>query len=380
MNPAEHLWLLATVPGAVLWLIILLLPWRPWSTRERLESGPSLEPVDLSGITVLIPARNEARGIGRTLAALERQGPGLETVLIDDQSVDDTAGAARAGGPVGMRVIEGKALPDGWTGKLWALEQGLAEVDTRYTLLLDADIEILDGIVGRMLELHRARNVKMVSLMATLSMVGFWEKLLMPSFIYFFKLLYPFHIANSSSSRVAAAAGGTVLVDTGVLREIGGFAALKDELIDDCALAAKVKAAGHGTWVGLSHSVVSHRRYPTLRSIWNMVARTAYTQLQYSPALLVGCVLALLWTFVLPVAGLFAPDPMARSAAIVAGVTAAVTYIPTLIYYRRSPAWALLLPIIGALYLAMTVDSAYRFSRGIRSEWRGRVYATDDAP
>ncbi len=301
-------------------------------------------------------------------------------MVIDDQSEDDTAGAARAAGPAGMRVIEGKALPDGWTGKLWALEQSLTKINTKYTLLLDADIEVLDGIVGRMLELLRARNVDMVSLMATLSMVGLWEKLLMPSFIYFFKLLYPFYLANSSSSRVAAAAGGTVLIETSVLREIGGFAALKDELIDDCALAAKVKAAGHGTWVGLSRSVVSHRRYPTLRSIWNMVARTAYTQLQYSPALLLGCVLALLWTFVLPVAGLFAPDPMARSAAIVAGATAAVTYMPTLIYYRRSPAWALLLPIIGALYLAMTVDSAYRFSRGIRSEWRGRVYATDDAP
>ncbi len=373
-----NLWLLATVPGAVLWLIILLLPWWPWSTRERLESGPSFEPVDLSGITVLIPARNEAEGIGRTLTALVRQGPGLEVIVIDDQSEDDTAGVARAAGPAGTRVIEGKALPDGWTGKLWALEQGLAEVDTRYTLLLDADIEILDGIVGRMLELLRARRIAMVSLMATLSMVGRWEKLLMPSFIYFFKLLYPFHLANSSSSRVAAAAGGTVLIETDVLREIGGFAALKDELIDDCALAAKVKAAGHGTWVGLSHSVVSHRRYPTLRSIWNMVARTAYTQLQYSPVLLLGCVLALLWTFVLPVAGLFAPDPTARAAAIVAGVTAAVTYLPTLIYYRRSPAWALLLPIIGALYLAMTVDSAYRFSRGIRSEWRGRVYATEE--
>ncbi len=375
-----NIWLLATVPGAVLWLIILLLPWRPWSTRERLESGPSSEPVDLSDITVLIPARNEADGIGRTLTALERQGPGLAVVVIDDQSEDDTAGAARTAGPAGIRVIEGKALPDGWTGKLWALEQGLAEVNTKYTLLLDADIEVRDGIVGRMFELLRIRDVKMVSLMATLSMVGLWEKLLMPSFIYFFKLLYPFHLANSSSSRVAAAAGGTVLIETSVLREIGGFAALKDELIDDCALAAKVKAAGHGTWVGLSHSVVSHRRYPTLRSIWNMVARTAYTQLQYSPVILVGCVLALLWTFVLPLAGLFAPDPTARTAAIVAGVTAAVTYLPTLIYYRRSPAWALMLPIVGTLYLAMTIDSARRYSKGIRSEWRGRVYATDDAP
>ena len=375
-----NIWLLATVPGAVLWLIILLLPWRPWSTRERLESesGPAPQPADLSDITVLIPARNEAQGIGRTLAALERQGPGLEVVIIDDQSDDDTAGAARAAGPAGTRVIEGKALPDGWTGKLWALEQGLTEVNTKYTLLLDADIEVLGGIVDRMFELLRARDVKMVSLMATLSMVGLWEKLLMPSFIYFFKLLYPFHLANSSSSRVAAAAGGTVLIETGVLHEIRGFATLKDELIDDCALAARVKAAGHGTWVGLSHSVVSHRRYPTLRSIWNMVARTAYTQLQYSPVILVGCVLALLWTFVLPLAGLFAPDPTARTAAIIAGVTATVTYLPTLIYYRRSPAWALLLPIVGALYLAMTVDSAYRYSKGIRSEWRGRVYATEE--
>jgi len=357
-----NIWLLVTVPGAVLWLIILLLPWRPWSTRERLESSPSSQPADLSDITVLIPARNEAKGIGRTLTALERQGTGLEVVVIDDQSEDDTAGAARTAGPAGTRVIEGKALPDGWTGKLWALEQGLAEVSTRYTLLLDADIELGGGIVGRVLELLRARELKMVSLMATLSMVGLWEKLLMPSFIYFFKLLYPFHLANSSSSRVAAAAGGTVLIETCVLREIGGFAALKDELIDDCALAAKVKAAGHGTWVGLSHSVVSHRRYPTLRSIWNMVARTAYTH------------------FVLPLAGLFAPDPTARAAAVVAGVTATVTYLPTLIYYRRSPAWALMLPIVGVLYLAMTIDSARRYSKGIRSEWRGRVYATDDAP
>lgn len=375
---AEHLWLLATIPGAVLWLIILMLPWRPWSTRERLESGPSSQPADLKGITVLIPARNEADGIARTLAALQRQGPGLEIVVIDDTSEDDTAGVARAAGPEGTRVIEGTALPDGWTGKLWALEQGLTEVRTKYTLLLDADIEVGDGIIARMLEFLQTRDVKMVSLMATLSMAGLWEKLLMPSFIYFFKLLYPFHLANSPSSRVAAAAGGTVLIETSVLREIGGFAALRDELIDDCALAAKVKAAGHGAWVGLSHSVVSHRRYSTLRSIWNMVARTAYTQLQYSPAILFGCVLALLWTFILPLAGLFAPDPTARAAAIVAGITAAVTYLPTLIYYRRSPAWALLLPLIGALYLAMTVDSARRYSKGIRSEWRGRVYEAEE--
>ena len=373
-----NLWFFVCLPAAILWIALLLLPWRPWSTRERL-AALATKPGRISGLgdlTVLIPARNEAAGIGVTLNALYRQDPAIKIILIDDRSADGTAEVARLGGAPNVQVIEGTPLPSGWTGKLWALAQGMRRVDTEYVVLLDADIELEEGILARMLELARARDLQLVSLMATPSLSGFWEKLLMPAFVYFFKLLYPFHLANSSSRWVAAAAGGCVLAEAEVLRDIGGFESLKGELIDDCALAARVKGAGHRTWIGLSHSVTSHRRYQTLRPVWDMVARTAFTQLRYSPALLVGCVLAMLVAFWLPVAGLLAPAPSAQIVAAVALLAMMVSCLPTLLYYRLSPAWALLLPLVGTLYLAMTVDSARRYYRGVRSEWRGRVYAT----
>jgi len=373
-------WLLACVPGAVIWLIILLLPWRPWSTRERLE-GNGEPPPDTRDLTVLIPARNEARQIGRTLAAIREQAPDTAVVVVDDRSDDGTADSARAAGLVNLKVIEGRPMADGWTGKLWALDQGLDEVATPLTLLLDADIELAPGIIAALLDRRRARNLRMVSLMATLETHGFWETLLLPAFVYFFKLLYPFHLSNSSFRWVAAGAGGCVLVDTGVLREVGSFASLKHELIDDCALAAQVKAAGHRIWTGLSHSVVSHRRYDGLGKIWEMVARTAYTQLRYSPLLLAGCVAVLSWAFWLPVLGLVAGDDTARIASLTAFAAMIATFLPTLRFYRLSPLWALLLPLTGTLYLAMTVDSAWRYLRGVRSSWRGRVYssATDSS-
>ena len=165
-------------------------------------------------------------------------------------------------------------------------------------------------------------------------------------------------------------------MDTGVLREVGAFASLKGELIDDCALAAKVKAAGHRLWTGLSHSVVSHRRYDGIGKIWEMVARTAYTQLRYSPPLLAGCVVVLSSAFWLPVIGLVAGDPTGRLLALAALISMIITYLPTLRFYRLSPLWALLLPLTGTLYLAMTIDSAWRYLRGVRSTWRGRVYAS----
>jgi hopene-associated glycosyltransferase HpnB len=210
--------------------------------------------------------------------------------------------------------------------------------------------------------------------MATLETESFWEKLLLPAFVYFFKLLYPFRLSNSSSPRVAAGAGGCVLVDTGLLHEIGAFSSIRDEIIDDCALAARVKAAGHVTWIGLSRAVRSRRGYGGLRGIWEMVARTAFTQLRYSRGLLALCVVLLAWAFILPVVGLAVGDPTARLASGVAITAMVLAYLPTLLYYRLSPLWALLLPVTGTLYLAMTVDSAWRYARGVRSAWRGRVY------
>ncbi len=369
-------WLLACVPGAIIWIVILLLPWRPWSTRERLEGSSGSLPPDTNDLTVLIPARNEARQIGRTLAAILEQAPDVAVLMVDDRSDDGTFEVARAAGLANLRVIGGQPMPDGWTGKLWALEQGLAEVETPLTLLLDADIELGPGIMAALLEQRTTKDQQMVSLMATLETRGFWEKLLLPAFVYFFKLLYPFHLSNSSFPWVAAGAGGCILIETNILREIGAFDSLKGELIDDCALAAKVKAAGHRIWTGLSHSVVSHRRYGGIGKIWEMVARTAYTQLHYSPLLLIGCVVALSWAFWLPVLGLVAGDNTARIASLAALTAMIATYLPTLRFYRLSPLWAVWLPFTGILYLAMTVNSAWRYYRGVRSTWRGRVYCS----
>jgi len=370
------IWLLACVPGAIIWIIILLLPWRPWSTRERLECSGGSPPPGASDLTILIPARNEARQIGRTLAAIREQAPEVSVLMVDDRSDDGTVAVAEAEGLVNLRVIKGKAMPDGWTGKLWALDQGLAEVETSLTLLLDADIELGPGIIAALLDQRRKEDLQMESLMATLETHGFWEKLLLPAFVYFFKLLYPFHLSNSSFRWVAAGAGGCVLIETNILREIGAFDSLKDQLIDDCALAAMVKAAGHRIWTGLSHSVVSHRRYHGIGKIWEMVARTAYTQLRYLPLLLIACVAALSWTFWLPVLGLVAGDQPARIASLMAMTAMIATYLPTLRFYRLSLLWAVLLPFTGTLYLAMTVNSAWRYYRGVRSTWRGRVYSS----
>lgn len=367
-------WLLACAPGGVLWLVVLFLPWRPWSTRERLEAGGDTTSPSIGDLTILIPARNEARQIGRTLAAIREQAPDAVVLLVDDRSDDGTAGVALASGLSRLRVIEGREMPDGWTGKLWALDQGLAEVETELTLLLDADIELGPGIIAALVEQQRKEGAGMVSLMATLETRSFWEKLLLPSFVYFFKLLYPFRLSNSSFRWVAAGAGGCALLETAVLREIGAFASLKDELIDDCALAARVKAAGHRIWIGLSRSVTSHRIYQGPGGIWNMVARTAYTQLHYSLLLLTACVAALSWAFWLPVVGLLAGDQTARITSITALVAMVLTYLSTLRFYRLSPLWALTLPLTGTLYLAMTVNSAWRYYRGVRSAWRGRVY------
>ena len=370
-------WLWLTVPGAIMWVGLLLLPFRPWSTREHLEAREPSGQRDLSDLTVLVPARNEAAGIGRTLRSLAAQGRGFRVVVIDDGSTDGTADAAReAAGDLALEIVTGLPAPVGWSGKLWALHQGLDRVATPLTLLLDADIELEPGLVATLRRHMETRGLTLASLMATLSTEGFWAGLLIPAFVWFFKLLYPFRLANDPGSRVAAAAGGCALVDTAALRESGGFEAIGNELIDDCALARLLKDHGHRTWIGLSRSVRSHRPYRDLASVWNMVARSAYTQLRYSPALLLGVVVTMLLAFVPPVAGLAAPVPAARASALLALVAMATAQQPLLRYYGLSPLRGFLLPLAGVLYLGMTVHSAVRYTRGVRSVWRGREYRT----
>ena len=274
--------------GSLIWVSILLLPWRPWSTRERLSVGSCDARADVSAVTVLIPARNEADTIARTIGSLNDQGGGLKIVLVDDQSTDGTGEIARQTSRQELEVVCGQALPEGWAGKLWALEQGRSRVQTPLILLLDADIQIGPGLIAALLKKMQTESYDLVSIMAHLRMRTFWENLLVPAFIYFFKLLYPFAIGNSKKNKFGVAAGGCILLRRDALEKIGGFGALRGALIDDCTLARKFKESGFSTWIGLSHDVVCYRGYSNLGSIWNMVARSAFTQLHYSTATLLG--------------------------------------------------------------------------------------------
>ena len=276
-------------------------------------------------------------------------------------------------------MIESAPLPPEWSGKLWALEQGRRLVATPYTLLLDADIKLNAGIVAALAAKMRQDGIPFISLMAEPHMSNGWENLLMPAFVYFFKILYPFHAVNSARARVAAAAGGCVLVESRVLERIGGFTSIQGAVIDDCALADRVKSHGYKIWLGLTHSAKSVRGYRGLGEIWDMIARSAFFQLRYSVARLTLCTLALLLVYISPLALAASSNNVARRLAVTAFAIMFVTYIPILRFYRRSAAWALCLPFIAALFLAMTWTSAVRYWRGERTRWKGRVYPRERA-
>lgn len=365
-------WLL-TLPAALIWLAILLLPWRPWHTRERFAPNPD-DQTSLDRVTVLIPARNEADNIAATLSALREQGPGLRVIVIDDQSGDGTADIAAGAGLDDLHIIHTPPLPADWSGKLWALEQGRQHVNTDYTLLLDADIRLQPGVIATLLKKAEVDRLELVSLMARLRMVSEWEKLLMPAFIYFFKLLYPFALANRPDVHTAAAAGGCILIRTDRLNAIGGFGELRHELIDDCALARRIKQAGGRTWLGLTRAAISERRYDKLHSIWHMVARTAYTQLHYSPWLLLLCLGLMFIAYVMPVAGLFLTTGGVRLLALFSLTAMLISYLPTLAYYDLHPARSLTLPLAAILFGLMTADSARRHMAGHGAVWKDRAY------
>ncbi|MDB5036670.1 MAG: glycosyl transferase family 2 [Bacteriovoracaceae bacterium] len=365
--------------GSLCWISILILPWRPWSTREHLEAVTGAA-TDLSDVTVLIPARDEAEAIETTMKGLNAQGKNLSIILVDDQSSDGTAIIARKTTEQNLQIISGSELPQGWAGKLWALEQGRKHVRTKTILLLDADIELSPGMLSALIQKMKSENLDFVSIMAKLQMEIFYEKLLIPSFVYFFKLLYPFSLGNSRKHKLGVAAGGCILLKTDVLEKIGGFGALRGALIDDCTLAQTVKSKGFHTWIGLSHSVKSHRGYKDLAGLWNMVARSAFTQLKYSTLLLVACTFIMLSMFWMPLLGLtLSPSRPLKLFCALGWISMVLSYLPILVYYRRSPFFTFLMPFIGSLYLLMTWTSAIRYFFGRRSEWKGRIYGTEAA-
>lgn len=362
------------VLGSLAWPFILLLPRKPWSTRERLDNDdPSLE-TDLSDITALIPARDEAESISTTVGALQQQGQNLAVILIDDQSSDGTADLAKRSFSGNLRVLPGKELPEDWVGKLWALEQGRQLATTELILLLDADIELAPGTIRVLKSKLKAENLDLISLMAELRMQTLWEKILSPAFIFFFKLLYPFAEGNDPRSGLGVAAGGCVLIRAGTLQAVGGFSALKASIIDDCELANRVKQVGGKTWIGLTHSAKSQRPYPSLGSFWNMVARTAFTQLRYSVFLLLLTTFLMAVVFWCPILGLVHRSMIVRVVSWLGLVSMWAAYLPVVRFYRQTPLLVITLPVVALLYLLMTWSSAIRYWNGELSMWKGRRY------
>jgi len=360
------------------WLGVLVHPARPWDLHPRGDQEPSPAPRAWPEVCVLIPARDEADVLPVTLPALLQQDyPGRwRVVLVDDRSRDATGDVARRHSSDRLVVMDGTPLPAGWVGKVWALEQGRAlAADATYLLLTDADILHAAANLRELVAESEANDLGLDSRMARLHVGGLVERLLVPPFVFFFGLLYPMRWANDPRRRLAAAAGGCLLVRRSALDELGGFAAIKGEVIDDIALASAVKRLGLSTRLAVSpENVSSLRAYRTLCGFWRTVRRTAFTQLRHSWLLLVATTIALAALFVAPpvlvVLGLTgAVDRVVLVLGGSAWLVATAVYLPTARLYRLFPLWALTLPLAGLLYGAMTVDSALRHARGARGGW-----------
>jgi hopene-associated glycosyltransferase HpnB len=384
--------LLVGLGGAALaaWAWLALGQGRFWVGDQRLD-GTDPEPAAWPDVVAVVPARDEAAVIGRAVASLVAQDyPGrLRVVVADDESGDGTgdlarAAAAAAGRAERLTVVRTPARPPGWVGKMWAVHTGIAEAGDgpAWLLLTDADVEHGPRSLRRLVAAGEARALHLVSHMVLLHCRSVWERLLVPAFVYFFMQLYPFPWVNDPRSRVAGAAGGCMLVRREALARAGGIAAIRGEIIDDCALGRALKAQGP-IWLGLTTTERSIRPYDGLRDVWDMVARSAYTQLRHSPAILAGTLAGLLLLYVVPVAlvllGPWHGD--VAGAALGAGtwLLMATTYVPTLLLYGRSPLLAFALPVAGTLYAAMTFDSARRHWRGQGATWKGRAGAGDAA-
>jgi hopene-associated glycosyltransferase HpnB len=355
-----------------------------WRLTERDAGVPPL-PEAWPRIAIIIPARDESEVIGKCLSSLLRQdypGP-CSVVLVDDNSTDGTAEIARrvaAGCDPNNRltIVSGRPLPEGWTGKLWAVSQGMAAARSRgavdYFLLSDADIVYAPEMLRWLAAHAAARRALLTSFMVKLRCDSWAERFLVPAFVFFFQMLYPFPWVNRGGHPAAAAAGGCILVHAATLQEIGGIETIRNALIDDCALAQKLKTKGP-IWLGLTERVRSIRSYPNWSDIAQMVSRSAYAQLGYSPIRLAGTVMGMTLTFIVPPVAALTGSAYASFAGLVAWAIMALLFIPTLRMYGV-PRWrAVALPAIAFSYLIFTLDSAWQSIRGKGGFWKGRFQA-----
>jgi hopene-associated glycosyltransferase HpnB len=360
------------------WLYLALLHGRFWQDGARLEAG---RPPAAPAVAIVVPARDEAGGIGRSIASLLAQdypGP-VRVVLVDDGSTDGTADIARALPGAGrLRVVAGAPRPSGWAGKLWAVHQGIAETDEAFVLLTDADIAHAPGHLAALVAEAERQGADMVSEMVRLACETPAERALIPAFVYFFAMLYPFAWVNDPGRATAAAAGGTVLIRRRALDRIGGIAAIRGALIDDVALAAAVKP-GARIWLGHSRLAASIRPYAGAAEIWRMIARSAYVQLRRSPLLLAASTLGMALVFLAPPAAALFGHGLGRAAGMASWAIMAATFWPTLRRFGLSPVWGAALPAIALFYMAATIGSAVDHHRGRGVVWKRRAYTGQQA-
>lgn len=371
----------AGVLSFLIWAYLVLARggfWRIYPAAP--EQDVNINPVQ---IAVIIPARNEADVVGRAVRSLLQQtGPHrIHIFLIDDASTDSTAQAARnaaigAGQPQNLTVIQGSPLPPGWSGKLWAMEQGIqqaANIAPDFFLFTDADIEHAPDSVATLVSIAQSGHYDMASFMVKLHCQSVAEKILIPAFVYFFFKLYPpAWIANPRRSQ-AGAAGGCILIRPAALEKAGGIQAIRQEVIDDCSLAARVKLTAGRLWLGASATTRSIRPYEGFSGIGRMISRSAFNQLRHSTLLLLFSMLGMAVTYLLPLA-LVAGHRMAPAAlGGTAWLLMVLSYLPVLRLYRLNPLWALALPLAALFYVGATFHSAWKYWTGQGGEWKGRI-------
>jgi hopene-associated glycosyltransferase HpnB len=378
--------LLISVVSLLIWVVLVFFRGTFWLVRAFDDDiSPHAKLTEWPGVVAIVPARNEAETIGRTVESLAAQSYAgeLQIVVADDHSEDPTAEIVRktaeATGSAGrLTILRAEPLPSGWTGKIWAMQQGVriaAEFSPEYFWFTDADIVHASDTLQRLVSRAESQRLDLASLMVLLQAKSFPERLLIPAFLYFFLQLYVPKWIVDPKSRTAGAAGGCVLLRRTSFERMGGFAAIRAEVIDDCALARAVKHTGGRIWLGITRKSVSLRAYGTLAEIRDMIARTAFTQLGYSTLLLLGTLLGMFLTYIAPVIFTFSAQAAVWRLSLAAWVLMTLTYLPTVRFYNLSPLWAPFLPAAAAVYSYATWLSAVRYWLGRGGQWKGRAQA-----
>ncbi len=368
--------------SVAVWLYLLLGRGRFWRL-DRLSAAPASPSEVIATIAVVIPARDEAASIGEAITSLLQQTcrESLHVFVVDDHSTDATAlmareAASKAGCPDQLTVMTGASLPSGWTGKLWAVEQGIEQAlrtKPKYLLLTDADIRHSPDNIATLVSIAERGDYDLTSFMVKLHCESLPERLLIPAFVFFFFMLYPPEWIREAGRGDAGAAGGCMLVRPEALARSGGVAAIRGEVIDDCALARAIKRTGGRVWLGVTGNTVSLRRYGSFSEVEQMITRTAFNQLKHSRWLLSGALAGLLVTYVVPVLLLFSGRPTPTLFGAIACLLMSVSYFPMVRFYRLTAPWALTLPFAATFYMVATFRSAINYWSGRGGEWKGRT-------